>query len=71
MAEFHITILAAIEADQKFTAPRYLLRDRDGSYGSVFSNRVKAMGVTEVVTAARSPWQNAYVERIIGSIRRE
>ena len=29
------------------------------------------MGITEVVTAARSPWQNAYVERVIGSIRRE
>ncbi len=53
------------------TAPRYLLRDRDGSYGSYFRNRVEAMGITEVITAARSPWQNAYVERVIGSIRRE
>jgi transposase InsO family protein len=53
------------------TAPRYLLRDRDGSYGSYFCNRVEAMGLTEVVTAPRSPWQNAYVERVIGSIRRE
>src|SRR5713226_6052948 len=53
------------------TAPRYLLRDRDGSYGSYFRNRVQAMGITEVITAARSPWQNAYVERVIGSIRRE
>ena len=53
------------------TAPRYLLRDRDTSYGSYFSNRVKAMGITEVLTAPRSPWQNAYVERVIGSIRRE
>jgi putative transposase len=39
--------------------------------GSVFSKRVAAMGITEVVTAPRSPWQNAYVERVIGSIRRE
>ena len=53
------------------TAPRYLLRDRDASYGSEFCNRVKAMGIKEVVTAPRSPWQNPYVERVIGSIRRE
>ena len=53
------------------TAPRYLLRDRDGSYGRYFSGRVEAMGISEVVTAPRSPWQNAYVERVIGSIRRE
>jgi transposase InsO family protein len=53
------------------TAPRYLLRDRDGSYGAYFCNRVEAMGITEVITAPRSPWQNAYTERVIGSIRRE
>jgi hypothetical protein len=53
------------------TAPRYLLRDRDASYGLYFRSRVEAMGITEVITAPRSPWQNAYVERVIGSIRRE
>jgi transposase InsO family protein len=53
------------------TAPRYLLRDRDASYGSEFCSRVEAMNITEVITAPRSPWQNAYVERVIGSIRRE
>ena len=53
------------------TAPRYLLRDHDASYGSYFRNRVEAMGITEVVSAPRSPWQNAFVERVIGSIRRE
>ncbi len=53
------------------TAPCYLLRDRDASYGSYFCSRVEAMNITEVVTAPRSPWQNAYVERVIGSIRRE
>jgi len=53
------------------TAPRYLLRDRDTSYGERFQKRAGAMGITEVVTAPRSPWQNAYVERVIGSIRRE
>jgi len=53
------------------SAPRYLLRDRDASYGAVFCKRVDAMGIIEVVTAPRSPWQNAYVERVTGSIRRE
>jgi transposase InsO family protein len=53
------------------TAPRYLLRDRDASYDRYFRSRVEAMGITEVITAPRSPWQNAYVERVIGSIRRE
>jgi putative transposase len=38
--------------------PRYLLRDRDKSYGPAFRHRVRAMGVTEVITAPRSPWQN-------------
>ena len=53
------------------TSPRYLLRDRDASYGSEFRSRVEAMNIAEVITAPRSPWQNAYVERVIGSIRRE
>jgi transposase InsO family protein len=48
------------------TAPRYLLRDRDASSGSYFRN-----GLLITEGAARSPWQNAYVERVIGSIRRE
>ena len=52
-------------------SPSFLLRERDVSYGSVFSKRVAAMGITEVVTASRSPRQKAYVERVIGSIRRE
>jgi hypothetical protein len=53
------------------TAPCYLLRDRDASYGENFRRRVDAMGITEVVTAPRSPWRNAFVERVIGSIRHE
>jgi len=53
------------------TAPRYLLRDRDKSYGSTFRHRVRAMGITEIITAPRSPWQNPYAERLIGSISRE
>ena len=53
------------------TAPRYLLRDRDTAYGPAFRHRVRAMGITEVITAPRSPWQNPYAERLIGSIRRQ
>jgi putative transposase len=45
------------------TAPRYLIRDRDASYGGAFCKRVKAMGFTELITAPRSSWQKAYVER--------
>ena len=51
--------------------PRYLLRDRDGIFGSDFRKDVKAMGIKEVLSAPRSPWQRAYVERLIGTIRRE
>src|SRR5664280_1503536 len=53
------------------SAPRYLLRDRDCIYGKYFRRRVKNLGIEEVLSAARSPWQNPYVERLIGSIRRE
>jgi transposase InsO family protein len=53
------------------TAPRYLIRDRDCIYGARFRNRAKSLGIEEVITAPRSPWQNPYVERLIGSIRRE
>src|SRR6266436_3646933 len=52
-------------------APSYLLRDRDSVYGHVFRQRVKGMGVGEVLTAPHSPWQNPFAERLIGSIRRE
>jgi len=52
-------------------APRYLLRDRDRIYGASFRQRVRKMGIEEVVIAPRRPWQNPYVERLIGSIRRE
>ena len=53
------------------TAPKYLLRDRDSIYGSVFVQRVKGMGIEQKQTAPRSPWQNPFAERLIGSIRRE
>ena len=53
------------------STPRYLLRDRDCIYGGEFAQRVGEMGILEVLTAPRSPWQNAYAERFIGSLRRE
>ena len=53
------------------SAPRYLLRDRDRIFGKDFVDQVKAMGIKQVLSAPRSPWQRAYVERLIGSIRRE
>jgi len=52
-------------------APRYLLRDRDGVYGPDFGDTLKHVGIEEVVSAPRSPWQNPFVERLIGTIRRE
>lgn len=51
--------------------PRYLLRDRDKIFGDTFQEQVRDMQIKEVLSAPRSPWQRAYVERVIGSIRRE
>jgi transposase InsO family protein len=53
------------------TAPRHLVRDRDAVYGHVMRRRLRGLGIRDRPTAPRSPWQNAYVERLIGSIRRE
>jgi transposase InsO family protein len=53
------------------TAPRYLLRDRDRIFGDEFTKQVKDMGIKQVLSAPRSPWQRAYVERLIGTLRRE
>jgi transposase InsO family protein len=52
-------------------APRYLIRDRDRIYGSVVTCRLRAMGIRDKPIAPASPWQNGFVERLIGSIRRE
>ena len=60
-----------VEAFPDDSAPLYLLRDRDAIYGSEFQRRVKGMGLAEVLTAPRSPWQNPFAERVIGTIRRE
>jgi transposase InsO family protein len=51
--------------------PYYLIRDRDGAYGEVFISRVRSLGIRDRPTSPRSPWQNGYAERLIGSIRRE
>jgi hypothetical protein len=51
--------------------PGYLIRDRDRSYGAVVISRLQAMGIRDHPIAPRSPWQNGYAERLIGSIRRE
>jgi putative transposase len=53
------------------TAPGYLLRDRDSIYGSLFVQRVAGLGIQQKLISPRSPWQSPYVERLIGSIRRE
>ncbi len=60
-----------IEAFPDDTAPRWLLRDRDAIYGELFRRRVAGMGIDDVVTSPSSPWHNPYVERLLGSIRRE
>ncbi len=60
-----------VEAFPWNTAPRYLLRDRDGVYGNEFRRQVASMGIEEVLTAPQSPWQNPYAERLVGSIGRE
>ena len=52
-------------------APRYLMRDRDRSYGEVTLRRLRAMGIRDKPIAPASPWQNGFAERLIGSIRRE
>ncbi len=62
-------VIDAFPADG--TEPRFLLRDRDAIFGAVFRRRMRNMGIEEVVAARRSPWQNPYAERVIGSIRRE
>jgi len=60
-----------LEAFPDDTAPPYLIRDRDQIYGECFRHRLKDPGITEVLTAPQSPWQNPFAERLAGSIRRE
>ena len=60
-----------IEAFPWDNAPKYMIRDNDSIYGADFKQRVNSAGIKQVRTAFKSPWQNAYCERVIGSIRRE
>jgi len=60
-----------VEAFPWDTTPEYLLRDRDSTYGAFFSQRAANMSIREVITARQSPLQNAFVERLIGSVRRD
>jgi putative transposase len=60
-----------VEAFPCDSAPKYLLRDRDAIYGETFRRRVASLGIEHVLSAPRSPWQNPYVERLIGTLRRE
>ena len=60
-----------LEAFPHETAPRYLLRDRDAIYGERVTRCLANMGIRDVIIAPRAPWQNAFAERVIGSIRRE
>jgi putative transposase len=53
------------------SAPQYLLRDQDRIFGAEFTKQVENLGIQEMLSAPRSPWQRAYIERVIGSIRRE
>jgi transposase InsO family protein len=62
------TAQQVLEAFPWDDVPRYLLRDRDLIYGAAFRQRVRHMGIEEVLIAPRSPWQNPFVERLIGSI---
>lgn len=65
------TAQQVVEAFPWEISAKYLLRDRDKIYGDKFHKRVENMGFDEIRIAPRSPWQNPYVERLIGSIRRE
>jgi len=60
-----------VQAFPEDTTPKYMIRDRDGIYGEKFHGRVEGMGIEQVITAPRYPWQNSYAERLVGSLRRE
>ena len=60
-----------MEAFPWSTAPTYLVRDNDGAYGQAFTSRVRAMGIRDRPISPGSPWQNPYIERLIGTLRRD
>jgi transposase InsO family protein len=60
-----------VEAFPWNAAAAYLVRDNDGAYGQAFRRRIRTMGIRDRPTSPRSPWQNAYAERLIGTLRRD
>ena len=66
-----MTSACAIKPEHVDTAPGYLIRDGDGIYGDCVTRRIESLGIDEVITAIASPWQNACVERMIETLRRE
>ena len=60
-----------VEAFPWDSAPKYLLRDRDAIYGEEFRKRILAIGIEQVLSAPRSPWQIRFVERLIGTLQRD
>jgi hypothetical protein len=71
LAQAGLQVLLGVEAFPWDTVPRYLIRDRDGIYGQDFTRCANALEIEQILIAPRSPWQNPYVERVIGSVRRE
>ena len=65
------TALQLVQAFPFESAPRYLIRDRDGIHGRAVVDAMEMMEIEQIITAPRSPWQNGYCERVIGTIRRE
>ena len=61
----------SIQANSQGEAESALVRDNDGAYGQVFRRRVRAMGIRDRPISPRSPWQNPYAERLIGTLRRD
>ena len=66
----HWTAQQIVDAFPDDSAPSYLVRDRDSVYGHVFRQRVKGMGIGEVLTAPHGPWQNPFAERLTGRMER-
>lgn len=79
VVHFHVTRhptadWTALQLTQAFpfeTAPKYLIRDRDGIYGEKVLNAIQNLGMQDKPTSPRSPWQNGYCERMVGTLKRE
>lgn len=65
------TSLQLVQAFPFETAPRYIIRDRDAIYGDEVVKTLKLLGVEPKLIRNRAPWQNGYVERLVGTLRRE